>query len=428
MSDKNIITKLLALLILFFYLLLLVPTIIVSNVGESGIILESQYVQFQLIPHDVQDILPNKVDYHITIVESLSSDEQYAIISQQMPYNEGDFIKALDVTAEWYSDSHIFSSLVHKPFDKIIISDVERVNGGGWLIEAIAQLKVFKLNKVIYIISSKVFIVGGLLTVLILSFLLKGGVALWNISGILSCYTFQYFYASIISFLNQIDVNEKHAIFGLLFLALLPFTLWLQRYENTENGQTKILEMHSSQKRFFSMLIGSSLMKTRNHMATIKTNKGTIEFELFEDKAPITASNFIALAQSGFYDGLTFHKVVPALIQTGDPTGTGTGGSGRNIPLEINLKLRHVKGAVVMARSTDHDSASSQFYITLKSLPHLDREYAVFGQVIKGMDVAKNIKQGDVIHRIIIDIKNAASKDTSNMYDNILFRESQSDI
>ncbi|MCK4929282.1 MAG: peptidylprolyl isomerase, partial [Methanosarcinales archaeon] len=96
----------------------------------------------------------------------------------------------------------------------------------------------------------------------------------------------------------------------------------------------------------------------QNRVATLETSKGVIKFELYEDKAPISTSNFIELAESGFYEGLVFHRVVPGfVIQTGDPTGTGMGGSDKTIPLEIHPDLKHTLGAVGMARSQSPDSA-----------------------------------------------------------------------
>ncbi|MBW6518534.1 MAG: peptidylprolyl isomerase [ANME-2 cluster archaeon] len=144
----------------------------------------------------------------------------------------------------------------------------------------------------------------------------------------------------------------------------------------------------------------------QNRVATLETSKGVIKFELNEDKAPISTSNFIELAQSGFYDGLVFHRVVPGfVIQTGDPTATGTGGSDKTIPLEIHPDLTHTLGAVGMARSSNPNSATSQFYITLAPQPGLDGSYAVFGQVLEGQDVASLIQQGDTMIKVTISEK-----------------------
>ncbi len=126
--------------------------------------------------------------------------------------------------------------------------------------------------------------------------------------------------------------------------------------------------------------------------ATIETSMGNIRVELFEDKAPITTGNFIKLVDEGFYQDLIFHRVVEGfVIQTGDPTGTGAGGSDDKIQLEVHPDLKHVDGTLGMARSQAPDSASSQFYICDGPQHSLDGNYAVFGRVIEGMDVVRQI-------------------------------------
>lgn len=132
-------------------------------------------------------------------------------------------------------------------------------------------------------------------------------------------------------------------------------------------------------------------------IAVIETTKGTIKFALYEKDAPITSANFVELANSHFYDGLTFHRVVPNfVIQGGDPKGDGTGGSKNKIKLEVSPKLKHdAAGVVAMARTSDPNSATSQFYITLAPTPFLDGSYAVFGRVFEGLDVISKIQKGD---------------------------------
>lgn len=140
-----------------------------------------------------------------------------------------------------------------------------------------------------------------------------------------------------------------------------------------------------------------------NRTAILETAKGTIKFELYETETPLTTKNFIDLTNKGFYNGLIFHRVEPGfVIQGGDPKGNGTGGSGKNIPLEIAPTLTHKKGAVGMARSQEPNSASSQFYICLEDSKFLDKNYAVFGQVTEGQDVAQKIKKGDKIIKTTI--------------------------
>jgi peptidyl-prolyl cis-trans isomerase B (cyclophilin B) len=132
--------------------------------------------------------------------------------------------------------------------------------------------------------------------------------------------------------------------------------------------------------------------------AIVNTNLGNIQFELFSDVAPETVRNFIKLAKSGFYDGTLFHRVIPKfMIQGGDPNTKesdkstwGTGGPGYNIKAEFNSRS-HLRGIVSMARSSDPDSAGSQFFIVTSDSTFLDREYTVFGQVVDGMEVADKI-------------------------------------
>jgi peptidyl-prolyl cis-trans isomerase A (cyclophilin A) len=127
---------------------------------------------------------------------------------------------------------------------------------------------------------------------------------------------------------------------------------------------------------------------SRNRIAIIETSMGTMEFELYEDKAPITAGNFIDLAKRGFYDGLIFHRVVKGfVIQGGDPTGTGTGGSGKTILDEIRPDLKHDSIGMLSMANSGPNTGSSQFFITLAPAPHLDGKHSVFGKLIKGEDV-----------------------------------------
>lgn len=143
---------------------------------------------------------------------------------------------------------------------------------------------------------------------------------------------------------------------------------------------------------------------SKNRTAVIETGKGTIKFELYEDLAPITTANFIELAGRNFYDGLNFHRVEPGfVIQGGCPLGNGMGGSDKKIQLEVSPNLKHGDaGAVAMARSSDPNSASSQFYITLGPAAFLDNNYAVFGRVTEGMDVVNKIRVGDAMSKVTI--------------------------
>ncbi|HYE91256.1 MAG TPA: peptidylprolyl isomerase [Terriglobales bacterium] len=124
-------------------------------------------------------------------------------------------------------------------------------------------------------------------------------------------------------------------------------------------------------------------------------NGHTIDMKFYPEDAPKTVENFVTLAKKGFYNGLTFHRVVPDfVVQGGCPKGDGTGGPGYTVPAEFNAQ-KHLRGSVAMARSQHPDSAGSQFYICYGTTPHLDRNYTVFGQVTSGMEHVDRIKQGD---------------------------------
>lgn len=134
-------------------------------------------------------------------------------------------------------------------------------------------------------------------------------------------------------------------------------------------------------------------VKSTGDIMQIETSMGTIKIQLFPDKAPKTVEHIKELVNKGFYNGIIFHRVIDGfMIQGGDPTGTGTSGSGQTIPDEFNNGLKHSKaGVVAMANTGRPNSQDSQFYITLDATPHLDGKYTVFGEVIDGLDVVKKI-------------------------------------
>ncbi|HEX2168064.1 MAG TPA: peptidylprolyl isomerase [Longimicrobiales bacterium] len=129
-----------------------------------------------------------------------------------------------------------------------------------------------------------------------------------------------------------------------------------------------------------------------NRIAKFSTNHGDFDVELFEDKAPVTTKNFIDLAEKGYYDGLTFHRVIENfMIQGGCPQGTGTGGPGYKIADEFHPELRHDAPGVLSKANAGPNTGGSQFFITLAATPWLDNKHAVFGRVVNGMDVVEKI-------------------------------------
>ncbi|MCW3062621.1 MAG: peptidylprolyl isomerase [Capsulimonas sp.] len=144
----------------------------------------------------------------------------------------------------------------------------------------------------------------------------------------------------------------------------------------------------------------------------METVKGVILIKLFPKEAPLSTANFIKLVNKGFYNGLTFHRIADLdpnspskIVQGGDPEGNGQGGPGWEIKGEftsngVKNPLKHVAGAFAMARSDSKDSAGSQFYICVNPVPFLDGNYAVFGQVLKGLDVAAKLQVGDKMTKV----------------------------
>lgn len=145
---------------------------------------------------------------------------------------------------------------------------------------------------------------------------------------------------------------------------------------------------------------GETVLQGGQEVAVIKTTLGTIVLEFFEEDAPKHVANFKKLIGEGFYDGITFHRVIPGfMIQAGDPltkdddrSNDGTGGPGYTIDAEFNSR-KHLRGTLSMARKPDPNSAGSQFFICLKPQPGLDGQYTIFGQVTEGMDVVDKIAE-----------------------------------
>ena len=156
------------------------------------------------------------------------------------------------------------------------------------------------------------------------------------------------------------------------------------------------------ERKTYSAPSPMTINTNKQYTATIKTKKGDLVLELFASDVPVTVNNFVFLAREGFYDGTTFHRIIPDFMaQGGDPTGTGTGGPGYSFADEF-IEHTHVTGALSMANAGPNTNGS-QFFITYTPQHHLDGKHSVFGQLIEGMDVLKKIKNGDTIIRITIE-------------------------
>jgi peptidyl-prolyl cis-trans isomerase B (cyclophilin B) len=138
-------------------------------------------------------------------------------------------------------------------------------------------------------------------------------------------------------------------------------------------------------------------------LAILHTGKGDIELQLFADRAPRTVENFVTLAEKGFYDGLSFHRVIPDfMIQGGCPEGTGTGGPGYTFDDEFHPELKHDRAGTLSMANAGPNTNGSQFFITHVPCPWLDGKHAVFGRVLAGQEVVDLIEKGDKINKITL--------------------------
>ncbi len=146
-----------------------------------------------------------------------------------------------------------------------------------------------------------------------------------------------------------------------------------------------------------------SLDPAKTYRATLHTSRGDITLDLFADKVPETVNNFVCLARDGFYDNVTFHRVIADfMIQTGDPTGTGRGGPGYQFADEFHADLKHDGPGVLSMANAGPNTNGSQFFITHVATPWLDRKHSVFGRVRDGQAIVDAVRQGDVITGIDI--------------------------
>ena len=135
----------------------------------------------------------------------------------------------------------------------------------------------------------------------------------------------------------------------------------------------------------------------------MKTTKGDVVLNLYAHRVPMACVNFLVLAKDGFYNGLTFHRVVPGfVVQGGDPTGTGSGGPGYTFPDEIRVELKHDKPGVLALANAGKDTNGSQFFITQKAAPHLDGKHSVFGEIMRGQSVVEQIEPGDRMIKVTV--------------------------
>lgn len=166
----------------------------------------------------------------------------------------------------------------------------------------------------------------------------------------------------------------------------------------TKTDTSKTTKIQTSEKKDSSMETTKTIEKSDQtkssdmNIVKMETTMGTIKIKLFTDKAPLTTANIKKLVNQGFYNGLIFHRVIDGfMIQGGDPTGTGTGGSKEVVPDEFGPGLKHSKPGILSMANRGPNTGTSQFFITLAATPWLDGKHAIFGEVIEGMDVVNKI-------------------------------------
>jgi len=187
---------------------------------------------------------------------------------------------------------------------------------------------------------------------------------------------------------------------AVMLIAALILTVSCRSSSSNNSPLPTRTTMSSTKKTYTSpppMIIDTS----KQYTAVIEINKGKLVLELFAKDVPKTVNNFVFLARDGFYDGVTFHRVIPDFMaQGGDPTGTGSGDPGYKFADEFTSH-KHVTGAVSMANAGPNTNGS-QFFITYAPQPHLDGKHSVFGQLTEGMDVLQKLVNGDVMQKVTI--------------------------
>lgn len=217
--------------------------------------------------------------------------------------------------------------------------------------------------------------------------------------------------------------NKLFIVIGILILLLLMSIAVL--LPNKDDNKEKKIEMLGIDYNVDGNEVKLEKYNTENPVVALFIEKyGSVVIELYPDVAPNTVNNFISLVKSGFYDDNSFHRLVPGFVlQGGDPDGNGTGGPGYTIKGEFssngfNNELKHEKGIVSMARSSDNDSAGSQFFIMLDKSDYLDGNYAAFGKVIDGYDLIEDIENTEKV----------ADSDTGKLVNNIKIKKALIDL
>lgn len=209
-------------------------------------------------------------------------------------------------------------------------------------------------------------------------------------------------------------MKKWYIILGIIVVLVIVAIICFAIYNNSTKDNTNTVEPTSQEENNTEQNIVNNegneeseendmYSSGTHHAQIVIKDYGTISLELYADIAPITVSNFAKLVNDGFYDGLTFHRIIEGfMIQGGDPLGNGTGGSDENIKGEFAMNgvqnsISHVRGTISMARATSYNSASSQFFIMQEDTPSLDGQYAAFGKVTDGIEIVDKICEDTLV-------------------------------
>jgi len=191
------------------------------------------------------------------------------------------------------------------------------------------------------------------------------------------------------------DTGQKIGLPGTPFL-IVNGRIWPNNVPMDYANLSAVIKLTELEKKQFTYCPPMAIDMLKQYTAIVKTTKGDIVIELYADKAPLAVNSFIFLARNGWFNGVTFHRVIPGFVaQAGDPSGTGYGGPGYAFKNEIAPGLKFDREGVIGMASAGPDSNGSQFFITLGPAPNLDGSYTIFGQVISGMDVVKSLTPRD---------------------------------
>jgi cyclophilin family peptidyl-prolyl cis-trans isomerase len=179
-------------------------------------------------------------------------------------------------------------------------------------------------------------------------------------------------------------------------LILVNRQLWPNNLPISYENLAAIVELQLLESRMFTACPGMTIDQSKQYFATVETEKGSFVIELYDDIAPVAVNSFIFLAQQDWYDGVTFHRVLPGFVaQGGDPSGTGYGGPGYAYSIETTPDLTFDRAGLVAMANSGPDSNGSQFFITYAAQPRLNNGYTIFGEVVEGMDVVESLAPRD---------------------------------